>query len=195
LIKEVKVIYQNNFGQKPAAGPQKPSKDNGDLVNDRVRFPEVLLIGPNGEQLGKMSSREAQFKANDFDMDLLCVAPNATPPVCKIVNYGKYKFEQQKKAKEAKKNQKIVEIKEVRLTPQIGLNDMKTKAKAAIGFLQDGNKVKVSLKYKGRQMTHLEVGEETMNNFINLVTDYAIVEKAAAMEGKFLNLTLAPKKK
>ena len=183
-----------DFGQN-SARPNKPDRNNGDLVNDQVRFPEVLLIGPNGEQLGKMSSREAQFKANDYDMDLLCVAPNAQPPVCKIVNYGKYRYEQQKRAKEAKKNQKIVEIKEVRLTPQIGLNDMKTKAKAAIGFLEDGNKVKVSLKYKGRQMTHLDVGEETMNNFVSLVCDYAVVEKEAAMEGRFLNLTLAPKKK
>jgi len=160
-----------------------------------VRFPEVLLIGPNGEQLGKMSSREAQYKANSYEMDLMCVAPNAVPPVCKILNYGKYRYEQQKKAKEAKKNQKIVETKEVRLTPQIGLNDMKTKAKAAISFLEEGNKVKVSLKYKGRQMTHIDVGEETMNNFIALVTDYAVVEKPAALEGRFLNLMLGPKKK
>ena len=105
------LIIDNRYANK-----QKPGNNqNKDLVNENVRFPEVLLIGPNGEQIGKMSSREAQFKANEYDMDLLCVAPNAKPPVCKIINYSKYRFEQQKKAKEAKKNQHTVEVKEVQL--------------------------------------------------------------------------------
>ena len=164
-------------------------------MNENVRFPTVLLIGPNGEQLGTMSSREAQFKANQFDMDLLCVAPNAQPPVCKIVNYGKYRFEQQKKAKEAKKNQKVVEIKEIQLTPQIGAHDMETKVRAASKFLSEGNKVKVGVRFRGRQMTHLEVGEEAMNKFIESIGELAVIEKPASMDGRWMIAILAPKKK
>ena len=173
---------------------KKPNKDNKELVNENIRFPTVLLIGPNGEQLGTMSSREAQFKANQYDMDLFCVAPNAEPPVCKIVNYGKYRFEQQKKAKEAKKNQKIVEIKEIQLTPQIGSHDMETKARAALKFLSEGNKVKVGVRFRGRQMTHLEVGEEAMNKFIESLGEAASIEKPASMDGKWMIAILAPKK-
>ena len=166
-----------------------------DMVNELVRFPQVLLIGPKGEQLGTMSSREAQFKANEYDMDLLCVAPNAQPPVCKIVNYGKYRFEQQKKAKEAKKNQHVIELKEIQLTPQIGGHDMETKARAATKFLSEGNKVKVGVRFRGRQMTHIEVGQEAMDKFIQLVSDYCVVEKPAAMDGRWMVAILAPKKK
>lgn len=180
---------QGNFPQK------KPLKDNKELVNENVRFPTVLLIGPNGEQLGTMSSREAQFKANEYDMDLFCVAPNAQPPVCKILNYGKYRFEQQKKAKEAKKNQKVVEIKEVQLTPQIGSHDMETKARNALKFLAEGNKVKVGVRFRGRQMTHLDVGEEALNNFIALIGEAAVIEKPAAMDGRWMVAILAPNKK
>ena len=172
-----------------------PNKnDNGDLVNEKVRFPQVRLIGPNGEQLGIMSSREAQFKANEYDLDLYCVAPNAQPPVCKILNYGKFRFEQQKKAKEAKKNQKVVEIKEIQLTPQIGVHDMETKARNALKFLSEGNKVKVGVRFRGRQMTHLEVGEETLNNFITILGESATVEKAPSMDGRWLVTILAPNK-
>lgn len=173
----------------------KPNNQPKDLVNELVRFPEVLLIGPNGEQLGKMSSRDAQLKANEHDMDLLCVAPGAKPPVCKIINYSKYRYEQQKKAKESKKNQTRVETKEIQLTPQIGLHDMETKARAATKFLGEGNKVKVGVRYKGRQMTHLEVGEETLNKFIEIIGDAAIVEKAPSMDGRWLITVLAPKRK
>lgn len=174
---------------------KKIEKANKDLLNDAVRFPQVLLIGPNGEQLGKMSAREAQFKANSYEMDLLCVAPNATPPVCKIINYSKFKFEQQKRAKEAKKNQKVVEVKEVQLTPQIGLHDMETKARHATRFLQEGNKVKVGVRFRGRQMAHVEVGQEVMDKFIELISEYAQVEKPSSMEGRWLYAVLAPKKK
>lgn len=173
----------------------KKANDNQDLVNDKVRFPQVLLIGPNGEQLGIMSSKEAQFKANAYDLDLLCVAPKAQPPVCKIINYGKYRFEQQKKAKEAKKNQHFVEVKEIQLTPQIGIHDVETKARATIKFLKEGNKVKVGVRFRGRQMTHVDVGQETLDKFIELVSEYATIEKTAALDGKWLVTVLAPKKK
>ena len=165
------------------------------MVNELVRFPTVLLIGPTGEQLGTMSSREAQLKANEYDLDLLCVAPNAQPPVCKIINYGKWRFEQQKKAKEARKNQHVVETKEIQLTPQIGGHDMETKARAAIKFLQDGNKVKVGVRFRGRQMTHIEVGQEVMDKFIALVSEYSVIEKPSSMDGRWMIAVLAPKKK
>ena len=173
----------------------KQTNQNKDLVNELVRFPTVLLIGPNGEQLGVMSSREAQLKANEYDLDLLCVAPNAQPPVCKIINYGKYRFEQQKKAKEARKNQHVVETKEIQLTPQIGQHDMETKARAAIKFLQDGNKVKVGVRFRGRQMTHIEVGQEVMDKFIALLSEYSVVEKPSSMDGRWMIAILAPKRK
>ena len=176
-------------------GPQRPNKANQDLINERVRFPEVLLIGQNGEQLGKMSSKAAYDIAVQSDLDLVCVAPNANPPVCKILNYGKYRFEQQKKAKENKKKQHIVEIKEIQLTPQIGQHDVDTKARAARRFLEEGNKVKVGVRYRGRQLSHVEVGEEVMNKFIQSLEDIATVEKAPFMEGKWLNAVLAAKRK
>lgn len=189
------VILINNYPVK--AGPQRPKNTNTstDLVNERVRFPEVLLIGKNGEQLGKMSSREAYGIAVSNELDLLCVAPNANPPVCKIVNYGKYRFEQQKKAKESKKKQHVVEIKEIQLTPQIGQHDLETKAKNARRFLEDGNKVKIGVRFRGRQMSHVEVGEEVMNKFISLLEDVATIEKKPAMDGKWLNAVLAAKAK
>ena len=177
------------------SNPKKPKKEQKELINEFVRFPSVRLIGPNGEQLGVMSSREAQIKANEYELDLVCVSPNAEPPVCKLLNYGKYRFEQQKKAKEAKKNQRIIEVKEIQLTPQIGAHDMETKARAAMKFLSEGNKVKVGVRFRGRQMTHIEVGQEVMDNFIALLEDYAVVEKAPAMEGKWMYAILAPKKK
>lgn len=142
-----------------------------------------------------MSSRDAQFKANEFGMDLLCVAPQANPPVCKVVNYSKYRFEQQKKAKEAKKNQKVTVLKEVQLTPRIGLHDLEIKAKRAIEFLAEGNKVKVALRFKGRELSHVEVGQETMDKFIALVSTAGQVEKAPSLDGKLLTCIISPIKK
>ena len=184
--KEMVIIAEQVNGKKP----NQPKE----LVNELIRFPQVLVIGPNGEQLGIMSSKDAQFQANKMGLDLFCVAPNANPPVCKILNYGKYRYEQQKKAKENRKNQVRIEVKEIQLTPQIGRHDLETKARAAIKFLSEGNKVKVGVRFRGRQMTHIEVGEETLNNFIALLGDLAIVEKPASMDGKWLIAILAPNK-
>lgn len=142
-----------------------------------------------------MSSKAAYDIAVQADLDLVCVAPNANPPVCKILNYGKFRFEQQKKAKENKKKQHTVDIKEIQLTPQIGQHDVDTKARAARRFLEEGNKVKVGVRFRGRQMTHVEVGEEVMNKFISSLEDIAVVEKAPFMEGKWLNAVLAASKK
>jgi translation initiation factor IF-3 len=142
-----------------------------------------------------MSSRNAYEMARQYDLDLVCVAPGATPPVCKILDYGKYRFEMQKKAKESKKKQHIVEIKEVQLTPQIGEHDLMTKARHAIEFLKEGNKVKVGVRFRGRQMAHIEVGEEVMNKFIDLMKDYSVVEKAPLLDGRWLSAVLASKVK
>lgn len=178
-----------------AQAQKKPERANNDIINERVRFPEVLVIGPDGQQLGKMSSRAAYDLATRYELDLLCIAANAVPPVCKILDYGKFRFEQQKKQKENKRNQAIhiVEIKEVQLTPQIGEHDLMTKAKAATKFLQEGNRVKVGVKFRGRQMAHPEIGQQILNKFISLVEEYAIVEKSAEMDGKWLGTVLASK--
>ena len=173
----------------------KKDRYNGDLVNEKIRFPEVLVIGPDGESLGKMSRIDAYRKAESYELDLLCVAPQANPPVCKIINYGKYRFDAQKKAKEAKKNQKFIELKEIQLTPQIGQHDIETKVKAAIKFLEDGNKVKVGVRFKGRQMAHPEVGNETLNKFLEYVTDYATIEKKPVLDGRWLTCVLSSKVK
>lgn len=142
-----------------------------------------------------MNRYQALQKAGEFDLDLLCVAPQAKPPVCKIINYGKYRFEQQKKQREAKKNQNIIVTKEIQLTPIIGQHDLETKVRAAIKFFKDGNKVKVVLRFRGRQLSHVEVGEDVMNRFIALVEEYGTVEKKPVLDGKLLTAVLASKVK
>lgn len=173
---------------------QNSSKQPEDLVNEMIRFPEVLVIGPDGAALGVKSRLEAMRIAESYQLDLLCVAPQARPPVCKILDYGKHRFEQQKKTREAKKNQKIIETKEVRLTPQIDLHDMETKVRAVIKWLEEGNKVKVALRFRGRQLAHIDVGEATMETFLKLCLEHSVLEKKPLLDGKFLIAYLAPKK-
>lgn len=169
-------------------------KTNDDLVNEEIRFSEVLVIDQEGVQLGVMSSRTALEIAIEKKLDLLCVAPSAKPPVCKLVNYGKYRFEQQKKTKEIKKNQKIIDVKEIRLSPVIDVHDIETKVRNTLKWLAKGDKVKVVLRFRGRQLAHLEVGEEVMNRFITKVEGAATVEKQPVLDGKMLIATLNPKK-
>ena len=164
------------------------------LINEKIRAKEVQLIGANGEKLGIVSLDEALDRAQDAKLDLALVSPGANPPVCKLVNYGKYRYEQQKKAKLAKKNQKVVENKEIQLTPQIGVHDMQTKAKAAIKFLQEGNKVKVCVRFRGRQLAHTEVGMDTITRFIDLTSEFSQIEKQPALDGRWLIAIIAPKK-
>ncbi len=172
--------------------PVRPEKkNNGDLINQQIRFAQVLVIDQNGKQLGVMNSYQANQLAEQAGLDLLCVAPGAKPPVCKILDYGKYRFEQQKKAKEAKKNQHIIDIKEIQISPQIGEHDLQVKVKAAIGFFQEGDKVKLVLRYKGRQMAHQDFGIEMVNKFIESVKDVSMVEKRPELEGKLLITILA----
>jgi translation initiation factor IF-3 len=169
--------------------------DDEVCINENITAKQVRLIDANNENRGIVSIREALAIAEEEGLDLIEISPQATPPVCKILDFGKYRYEQQKKAKENRKNQVRIEVKEIQLTPQTGLHDMETKARAATKFLAAGNKIKVGVRYRGRQMTHLEVGEETLNKFIELLGDAAAIEKPAAMEGRWLIAVLAPKRK
>jgi translation initiation factor IF-3 len=155
-------------------------------VNQAIRFAQVLVIDKDGKQLGVMSSMQANQIAEQQGLDLLCVAPQARPPVCKVLDYGKHRFEQQKKAKEAKKNQQIVDIKEVQLSPQIGDHDLMVKVKRAREFFEEGHKVKVVLRFRGRQMAHQDFGMDTLQRFIDQVSDLSQVEKKPELEGKLL---------
>ena len=168
---------------------------NEDLVNEAIRFREVLVIGQNGEQLGVMMRREALEQAYELELDLLCVAPNAQPPVCKILDYGKYRFEAQKKAKEAKKNQHVTEVKPMRLSPVIDTHDFETKVKQASKWLNDGMKVKVDMRFRGRLITRQEVGLKIMNDFTAALSEIANVEKKPSLEGNIMSCVLGPKKK
>ena len=163
-------------------------------TNAEIRDKEVRLIGETGEQLGIVSSREALRIAEESGLDLVKISPNANPPVCKVMNYGKFLFEQNKKAKEAKKNQKVVEIKEVWLSMTIDVGDLNVKAKQAQKFLAAGNKVKVSIRMRGRQMAHSELGLDVMKRFFEMVKDSGTMEKNPLTEGRNIWMMLAPVK-
>lgn len=167
---------------------------NQQLLNEQISLPKVRLIGANNEQLGIMSSREAQVKADEEGLDLVLISPNAEPPVCKIINYGKFKFEQAKKLKEQRKAQKVIEIKEVQLSMTIEKHDLEVKAKHANRFLEMGDKVKVSIRMKGRQQARPELGIEVMNKFYEMVANTGVIEKAPEIMGRNIFMVLAPVK-
>ncbi|MBO4339658.1 MAG: translation initiation factor IF-3 [Clostridia bacterium] len=162
-------------------------------INEAIRDKEIRVILDTGEQLGIMSAKDALKEAEKRNLDLVKIAPQATPPVCKIMNYGKYKFDQAKKEKENRKNQRIVEIKEIRLSLNIDTHDFETKAKHAERFLKEGNKVKVSIRFRGREMAHPEIGTQSMEKFAQRCEEFATVEKAAKLEGRQMLMFLAPK--
>ncbi len=162
-------------------------------INNQIRAKEIQLIGENGEKLGTVSLKEALIKAEEKNLDLVLVAPNTEPPVCKIMNYGKYKFEQAKKEKEAKKKQKVLEIKELRVTPNIEEHDFGFKSKNARKFLEDGNKVKITVRFRGREINNAKLGEAVLHKFIENLEDISIVEKSPKMEGKNMFIILAKK--
>ena len=164
-------------------------------INEEIRDKEVRVITDDGEQLGIMSAAEALKIAEERDLDLVKIAPQAQPPVCKIINYGKYRFEQAKREKEAKKNQRVIEIKEVRLSLNIDTHDFETKVNHAKKFLASGNKVKVSIRFRGREMAHPEHGLVTMSKFSEACQEFSSVEKAAKLEGRSMMMFLAPKTK
>lgn len=162
-------------------------------INEGIKFKEVRVIGTDGTQLGVLSIKDALDVAADKDLDLVCLSPNAVPPVCKIMDYSKYRFEQAKHEREAKKNQKVVDIKEIRLGLSIDVHDFETKGKHAIRFLNGGDKVKVSIRFRGRELGHPEIGLDTMQRFAEYCSEHAVVEKPAKMEGRSMLMFLAPK--
>ena len=164
------------------------------MINEKIRDREVRLIGVNGEQLGIMSSREAMKLAEEAELDLVKIAPTAKPPVCKIIDYGKYRYELARKEKEAKKKQKVVEIKEIRMSPNIESNDLNTKMSAAKKFLEKGNKVKVTLRFRGREMAHMQSRKHILDDFAESLADVAVIEKAPKVEGRNISMVLTEKK-
>ena len=164
------------------------------MINEQIRDREIRLIGEDGEQLGIMSAREAMKIAQEAELDLVKIAPAVKPPVCKIIDYGKYKYEQARKEKEAKKKQKTVEVKEVRLSPNIDTNDLNTKINNAKKFISKGNKVKVTLRFRGREMAHVQQSKHILDDFAETLADVAVVEKPAKMEGRAMSMVLAEKR-
>ncbi len=164
------------------------------MINEQIRDKEVRLIGSDGEQLGIVSAKEAQKLADEANLDLVKIAPNAKPPVCKIIDYGKYRYEMARKEKEAKKKQKTVEVKEIRLSPNIEANDLNTKVNSAKKFIAKGNKVKVTLRFRGREMAHIAQTKHILDDFAAEMEDVATVEKAPKQEGRSISMVLAEKR-
>lgn len=174
---------------------QDNRKPNEDLVNEAIRFKELLVIGPEGEQLGILTRREALEKASEASLDLLVVAANGNPPVAKIVDYGRHRFEMQKKAKEAKRNQHVTQVKPLRLSPVIDQHDFETKLRHARKWLEEGTKVKIDMRFRGRMMTRIDVGRKTMDRFIEESSDLGSVEKAPKLEGNTMSVIISPNKR
>ena len=172
--------------------PTPPSRE-GPRVNEEIRVPQVRLIDENGEMMGVLSIRDALYKAYQAGMDLLEISPNAVPPVCKITDYGKFKYEQQKKANEARKKQKVVEIKEVKVRPNIDDHDYDVKMRQAKGFIGEGDKVKVTLRFRGREMAHQELGVKLLERIRNDMAEIVKVESMPRLENRQMIMVLAPK--
>ena len=164
------------------------------MINEQIRDKEIRLIGENGEQLGIMSAREAMKLAEEAELDLVKIAPTAKPPVCKIIDYGKYRYELARKEKEARKKQKVVELKEIRLSPNIDSNDLNTKMNAAKKFLSKGDKVKITLRFRGREMAHIDSSKHILEEFAEKLSDIAVVEKAPKLEGRSMMMFLTEKR-
>ncbi|MDY2888527.1 MAG: translation initiation factor IF-3 [Candidatus Caccosoma sp.] len=190
--KEGIIINNSSFNNN-----RMPTNKNSDyLVNESIRFPKVLVIDANGNALGVKDRREALNMAKEANLDLFCISPQATPPVCKILDFGKHRYQLEKKRKENEKKQKamIQDVKQIQLSPVIDTHDIETKARHSTNFLKNGDKVRVVVRFKGRQMAHPEVGEEVMNRFITMCSEVGVVEKKPVMDGRNLIATLTPKK-
>lgn len=164
------------------------------FINEQIRDKEIRLIGEDGAQLGIMSPRDAMKLAEEAGLDLVKIAPTAKPPVCKIVDYGKYRYEMARREKDAKKKQKVIEIKEIRLSPNIDTNDLNTKASAARKFIEKGNRVKVTLRFRGREMAHMSTSKHILDDFAQLLSDIAVVEKQPKVEGRSMIMFLTEKR-
>ena len=171
------------------------NNSKGQRVNEMIRVREVRLIDDEGNQKGIVPTLEALKLAKEKDLDLVEVSPNANPPVCKILDYGKYRFEQEKKLRESKKNQKVLKLKEIRMQPKIGPGDLDTKAKHVQEFLEEGDKVKVTIRFRGRELAHTELGYDVLNEVLKRLTSAYVVEKAPAMDGKTMSMTISAKAK
>jgi len=176
------LAYQNN-------------NNKGQRINEMIRVREVRLIDDEGNQLGIISTQEAVRLAKEKELDLVEVSPNANPPVCKILDYGKYRFEQEKKLRDSKKNQKVLKLKEIRMQPKIGAGDLDTKARHIQEFLDEGDKVKVTIRFRGRELAHTELGFEVLNEVTKRLTSAYNIDKPAAMDGRNMSMTISPKAK
>jgi translation initiation factor IF-3 len=164
------------------------------MINEQIRDREIRLIGENGDQLGIMSARDAMKLAREANLDLVKIAPTAKPPVCKIVDYGKYRYELARKEKEAKKKQKVTDVKEIRISPNIDENDLNTKANQARKFISKGDKVKVALRFRGREMAHISMTKQILDEFYEKLSDIAVIEKPAKLEGRSMIMFLGEKR-
>lgn len=180
-------------GGKLAYVNNNNNKNNGQRINEMIRVREVRLIDDEGNQLGIVATQEALKMAKDRDLDLVEVSPNANPPVCKILDYGKYKFEQEKKLRDSKKNQKVLKLKEIRMQPKIGSGDLDTKAKHIQEFLDEGDKVKVTIRFRGRELAHTELGYDVLNEVLKRLTSAYNIDKPAAMDGRNMSMTISAK--
>ncbi|MDE6719263.1 MAG: translation initiation factor IF-3 [Treponemataceae bacterium] len=167
--------------------------NRGTRINERIRVREVRLIDDQGGQLGIIPTVDALRMARERDLDLVEVAPNANPPVCKILDFGRYRFEQEKKLRDSKKKQKVLKLKEIRMQPKIGPGDLDTKAKHIKEFLDEGDKVKVTIRFRGRELAHTELGFDVLKEVLKRLTSAYVIEKPAAMEGKFMSMTISAK--
>ncbi len=164
------------------------------MINEQIRDKEVRVVSESGEQLGIMSAKEAMKMAEEAGADLIKIAPTAKPPVCKIMDFGKYRYELSRREKEAKKKQRVIEVKEVRLSPNIDTNDLNTKVNMARKFLSKGDKVKVTLRFKGRELAHVNTSKAILDEFVELLSDIAVVDKPAKLEGRSMVMFLAEKR-
>lgn len=171
------------------------AETKGLRINEQIRVREVRLIDNDGTQKGIIATIEALKLAKEQELDLVEIAPNATPPVCKIIDYGKYRFEQEKKLRDSKKNQKVLKLKEIRMQPKIASGDLDFKSKHIKEFLDEGNKVKVSIRFRGRELAHKELGEEVLNAVLNRLEGEYVMDKSPAMEGRLMSMTISPKAK
>ena len=169
------------------------NNNKGQRINEMIRVREVRLIDDEGKQLGIIATPEALRMAKDKDLDLVEVSPNANPPVCKILDYGKYRFEQEKKLRDSKKNQKVLKLKEIRMQPKIGAGDLDTKAKHIQEFLDEGDKVKVTIRFRGRELAHTELGYDVLNEVLKRLTSAYNIDKPAAMDGRNMSMTISSK--
>ena len=170
-----------------------PIANTAHQINEEIRDKEIRLISDSGEQLGIMSSQDALRMAEEQNLDLVKISPNAVPPVCKLMDYGKFRFEQTKREKEARKNQRVVEIKEIRMSPSIDVNDFNVKLRNAQKFLSEGNRCKVTVRFRGREMAHTEIGQDLLTKFAEECAEVAVLDKSAKMEGRHMSIFLSPK--